>query len=217
MRKQGAHSSPLRLGGRDCTTHAHGQPLPSNECCGVRARAPGAAALGLLAALTAHTAAYGSGHAMGGAYHGVLVSLSCVAALGALLAGASVAWIGGRRTIDGSVLATQLRSRLPGMVPVVAAAAAWFVLGEAIEPHHDAASPALVCAAVLVAAWLLLLLARALLGLLASIAIAVRSAGFAPRAPVWVLRFAPAPRARRALHRARRYARPPPIAVLARA
>lgn len=183
----------------------------------MRLRLPGAAALGLLAAFAAHAVAYGTGHAMGGAFHGVLLWAACACALASAIAAGSLAWIGGARTLDGSVLASALRRRLPGLPLLLASAATWFALGEAIEPHHDAASPALLALALLLAAFLILVLARAALGLLATIAIAARSRSFAPRAPSWAVRCAPIPRVARLLRAVRRYARPPPIAVLTRA
>jgi hypothetical protein len=173
---------------------------------------PGALALGLLASLTAHTALFGGEHEMGGAYHAELVTVA-LAALGGFLAGfGALAWIGARHTADGSVLASRLFRRLPGIGPVLGATALWFALGERLEQGHAPAALWSTVAAIAAAAFLVLWLARAALRVLARAVIAVSGAAYADRlairlrigAPVFVP--APAPSLRR------RFARPPPAA-----
>lgn len=175
---------------------------------------PGAAALGLLASLLAHTAAYGGSHAMGGAYHATLVACAAAAGLAALLFATSVAWAGAGSALDGSVMAARLRLGLPSWPVLATATAAWFVLGEHIEAHHDGVAPIVLFVAIALAAWLVLACARAVLSFLAAIVIAIRGGAFAPRILAsHRLIVRQAPRARRLLHAQRRYARPPPVAV----
>ena len=176
--------------------------------------APGALALGLLASLLAHAAEYGGGHSMGGSYHGALVAAGVVAGLGSALAAGALAWAGAGRILEGSILAVRLRLHLPRWPAVAAAAALWFALAEHLAPQHDAASPILLIAGLAIAAWLVLALARGALSILATIAIAVRKTRFSPRAHARLLRLLPAPRAHALLRATRRYARPPPIAVV---
>jgi hypothetical protein len=170
----------------------------------------GAAALGLVASLLAHTAIFGRGHIMGAAYHQVLLGLAGLALTALVGSAVSLAWSAAGRISAGSVLAVRLRSVLPRWPMLCFATAAWLLSIEAVEPRHDPAPIALLLAAIVLASLLVLATVRALLSILASIAIAVRSTKFADRAPSWPARFVSTPRARR-LHRARRlYARPPP-------
>lgn len=180
----------------------------------MRARkVPGALALGLLASLIAHTAAYGGSHDIGGAYHGFLVSAAAIAVIGSLLLAASLAWAGAGRTLEGSVLASRLRLGLPTLPYVAGSAVLWFTLGERIEASHAPASPALLLIALVFAAWLVSALTRSTLSILAAIAIAMHTASFTPRAPVWSRCVAPVEPTRRLLPVSRRFARPPPYTV----
>lgn len=174
---------------------------------------PGAAALGLLASLLAHTAGYGGGHAMGGAYHDSLLAAASLAGLGSLLILLGMAWAGSGRTLDGSVLAARLQAALPSWHLLAIAATLWLALGESIEPRHDDASPFLLAIALLTAAWIVRALALLLVRCIAGVVIAIRSEAFARRALAHRRLFLePAPLAHHLLCARRRYARPPPIA-----
>jgi len=172
---------------------------------------PGAVALGLLASLLAHTAAYGGGHAMGGAYHTALVAGAAGGALGALIAALSLAWASAGRALDGSILAARLRAGLPSWPLLTLAATAWFAFGETLEAHHDGVAIPLVAAALVASAYVVLFFARMALSFLAAIVIAIRVDAFAPRLSTWQrLTLLPAPVPRHLLRADRRYARPPP-------
>jgi hypothetical protein len=171
---------------------------------------PGALALGLLASLGAHTALYGGSHEMGGAFHSELVTVALAALGGLLVAFGALAWTGSRHAADGSVLAARLTGRLPGLAPVLVASALCFALGERLEPQHAATALLPLVAAIVAAATLLLLLARAAIKTLAEAIVAISRPAYATRTPFWLRRavpvfaVAPAPSLRR------RYARPPP-------
>jgi hypothetical protein len=173
---------------------------------------PGALALGLLASLGAHTALYGNSHEMGGAFHGELLTMALAALAGFLVAFGALAWTGSRNAADGSVLAARLTGRLPGIAPLLVTTALWFALGERLEPAHGSTALLPLVAAIVAAASLLLLLARAAIKTLAQAIVAVTRPGYAARTPFWLRRavpvfaVAPAPSLRR------RFARPPPAA-----
>ena len=173
---------------------------------------PGALALGLLASLLAHTALYGGEHAMGGAYHELLVQIAAVGSLGFVTLLGALAWTGSRGTSDGSILAVRLAARLPRLAPVAAAAAFWFALGEHIEASHSGAVQVLTVIFLVAAAWLLRALGRGAVRLLAGAVIAISRSPFAGRTPVWVRHARQAPIACRSPQLRRRFARPPPIA-----
>ncbi len=175
---------------------------------------PGAAILGLLASVLAHTAAYGSGHAMGGGYHDALLGGAALAALVALAIAVSVAWTCAGSIPDGTVVGARLRSLMPSWPAVLVGATAWFALGEHVEPHHEAVAPLIIVAALAFAAWSVLVCARALVAFLSAIVIAIRTTAFAELAHERPqrLRFFP-PLSRSLLRAQRRYARPPPVAI----
>jgi hypothetical protein len=178
---------------------------------------PGALALGLFASLIAHTALFGGGHAMGGAYHDLLVQLASASCLGFALVLGALAWSGSRETADGSVLAARLAGRVPGIAPLVTAAGLWFALGERLEARH--ADPGLLVSLAVVAATAGAILALVRLGVrrLAGAVIAISRSPFAERASIRVRLLQPAPIARRSPLLRRRFARPPPIAAPTRA
>lgn len=173
---------------------------------------PGALALGLLASLLAHTALYGGEHAMGGAYHELLVEIAGAGSFGFVALLAALAWTGSRAASDGSILAARLNSRLPGLGPLAASAATWFALGEHVEPSHSGTGLLFVGVFLIAAAWLLRTLARGVVRLLAGAVIAISRSPFTARGPVWVRSARRAPIARRSPSLRRRFARPPPIA-----
>ncbi len=173
---------------------------------------PGALTLGLLASLIAHTALFGGGHAMGGAYHDALVQLAGAGCGGFVLALAALAWTGSRRAADGSVLSARLATRLPALPSLVASAGAWFAIGERIEGRHADAGLLATITVVVLAAAAVLAIGRWLVRRLAGAVIAVSRSPFAERPLIWVRHLQPAPIARRSPLLRRRFARPPPIA-----
>ncbi len=177
-------------------------------------KVPGGITLGLLASLAAHAALYGSGHAMGGSYHGLLIQLALAGLVAFLTFFGALAWGDAGRLRDGTVLASRLRERLPDGSVVLAAAGVWFVTAESIEPGHAAAPVAASLAALIGVSFAVTWLARAITGAIARAVLVVTSALFSPRAPLWQRRsYRPVTR-RRILLTRRRFARPPPIAVL---
>ena len=150
---------------------------------------------------------------MGGAYHSLVVQVAITCSVSLLAFFAALAW-GGSCAADGSVLAARLRDRLPGLVWILPAAAIWYAAAEAIEPHHIPASPVVVLVSLAAAAWLVLRLARGVVGALARAAIAMLRAAFSPRAPSWSRRPHLQPIRRPALRAYRRFVRPPPIAIV---
>jgi hypothetical protein len=174
-------------------------------------KVPAALALGLLASLVAHVKLYGGEHAVGGAYHALLMDMALAAALGFAALAAALAWSQLGSTTDGSVIAGRLRERLPSVSVVFVAAAASYLVVEAIEPHHAGAPGLALLAALAVASYAAVLLAHALTGALARVVIEIARTSFSPRAPVWRRR----PRGQAIAHRwflaRRRFARPPPI------
>jgi hypothetical protein len=154
---------------------------------------------------------------MGGAYHALLLQLA-LAGTGALLAlFGSLALSEANRAADGSIVAARLRERLPGLATVAAATALWFAAAEAIEPHHEAASPIAIALILALASAILFRIARALIGALVTAAIAVARTSFAPRTPLWRRRTHAPVILRRTIWVRRLFARPPPIALCFRA
>jgi hypothetical protein len=150
---------------------------------------------------------------MGGAYHSLVVQVAITCSVSLLAFFAALAW-GASCAADGSVLAARLRDRLPGLLWILPAAAFWYAAAEAIEPHHIPASPVVVLVSLAAAAWLVLRLARGVVGALARAAIAMLRAAFSPRAPSWSRRPHLQPIRRPALRAYRRFVRPPPIAIV---
>jgi hypothetical protein len=175
-------------------------------------KVPGALALGLLASLAAHAALYGGDHAVGGAYHALVLQIALAGALGFVALVGALAWTQSGSSANGSVLAVRLRERLPGIGSVIPAAAAWFVAVEAIEPHHTGAPAIALLAALAAASYGALRLAHAITNALARAAFAIAREAFAPRAPAWRRRPRGRLIARPSLATCRRFARPPPIA-----
>lgn len=170
--------------------------------------------LGLLAALVAHTAIFGGDHAMGGAYHALLLQIALGGGLSLLVFFAALAWGEPGGAADGSIVAARLRERLPRAAAVLAAAAAWYAAAEGIEPHHAGPSPVLALLAVAAASWIVLRFSGAAVRALAAAVLAILGVSFAPRAPSWARRPSPPPFLRRPLCVRRRFARPPPIAIV---
>ena len=173
---------------------------------------PGALVLGLLASLVAHSALYGGGHAMGGAYHSWFLELATAGCFGLLASIAALAWTGSRAAADGSVLAARLSQCLPTGWMVLGAAGLWFALGERIEARHADPNVIITAAVLAVAVWIVSAVARWCVRFLARAAIAIGRAAFAQRSPQWLRRSAPPPMERRSPLLRRRFARPPPVA-----
>jgi len=177
-------------------------------------RFPGALALGLLASLIVHAVIYGQGHAMGGAYNEVLRPMALAAVGGFAVVIGALAWLAAGRCSDGSVLATRLGAAVPSLGLLSVSAYGWFALAEVVEGNHPV-TPFIAAPAIsIVVAWLLLFILRAALRLLAAIVVAIFANAFASRTPVWSMRFAPTPVVSTSLHRARRFARPPPSSLI---
>lgn len=193
---------------------AHEQGLPAEAANDERVtlrRIPGALGLGLVAALIGHAVVYGNGHAMGGDYHELLLKLALAGSLALLGALAALATAGARFVADGSILARRVAQVLPNFPALLAATAAWYSLGEAIEPQHAAASILLVALALALAAALLLVGARTLVDSLSAAVVAVVRLRFAGRRPTITLRRRRAPLAIPAPPSLRRrLVRPPP-------
>jgi hypothetical protein len=170
-------------------------------------------ALGLLASLAAHGALYRGEHAMGGAYHSLLVQIAAALSVGLLAFFGALAW-SSSSAASGSILAARLRDRLPNFFSVLASGASWYAAAEAIEPHHVCASPLVVVVVLAAAAWVVLRLARGIVGALARAAIAVLRTAFSPRTPSWSRWPRLQPIRRRPLRAYRRFVRPPPIAIV---
>jgi hypothetical protein len=178
-------------------------------------KVPGGLALGLLASLGAHAALYGGQHAVGGAYHALVVQIALAAAVAFVALIGAVASIQAGSSTDGSILAARLRERLPGFGSVVAAAAIWYAGVEAVEPHHAGAPAIALLAALAAASYAALRLAHLISNALACVVIAIARTSFSPRTPAWRRR----PRGRviagRSFLARSWFARPPPIAFAA--
>jgi hypothetical protein len=180
-------------------------------------RLPGALVLGLVAALLGHAALFHGEHAVGGAYHAVLVQIAIAAGLGLLGALAALLWSGARCAADGSVLAARIATGLPGLPLLGASTAFWFSLAERLEPHHAATPIALTALALACAAAIISGAARALVRWIAQIAVAfVRRATHPDLAAGRLCRDA-VPQYTGNDATGRRFARAPPIVANARA
>jgi hypothetical protein len=177
-------------------------------------KVPGSLALGLFASLAAHAALFGGEHAIGGAYHAVLIQIAVAAALGFVALAGALAFAQSGFSTDGSIVAARLRERLPGIGSVVAAAAAWYAGIETVEPHHAGVPAFALLAALAVASYAALRLARAITDAFARAAIAISRTSFSPRAPAWCRRPRGRPIPRRPVLTRRRFARPPPIEIV---
>jgi hypothetical protein len=172
---------------------------------------PGLVSLGLLTALLAHTASYGSEHEAGGVYHTALI-LTAIAGTGCFAVVAAVFGVlGAGRHGDGSILAAALRPALPGTLGLTVAGAVWFSLIESLEPRHEMISTFIVAAALFVSAALISAIARRIVDAFARIVFCIIAAAHRPRAAFVQYFFAPAPSARAVAFAYRRFARPPPV------
>jgi hypothetical protein len=173
-------------------------------------KVPGILALGLLASLGAHAALYGNEHVMGGAYHGMLLTLALLGLACGLAGLAGLAWAGARHTADGTILATRLNDCLPGLPTLLCSTWVWYSLIEAVEPQHASVALPLAALILVAAAWLARGLARWAIGALAGAIFAILRAPFATRTPSWrrTRRSTPIAAPRPLLRR--HFARPPP-------
>lgn len=147
---------------------------------------------------------------MGGGYHALLLQAALAGGVGLLLFFGLLA-LGGANAVSGSVLATRLTERLPGFGSLCIAAGLWYGVAECLEPHHAAASFAAVPLLLAAASWLVTLLGRGVVAVLAGAAIAAWRHAFSPRTPSWFARLQSNRPTRRILWARRRFARPPPI------
>ena len=150
---------------------------------------------------------------MGGGYHALLLQAALAGGVALLVFFGLLAASGTNAAVNGSVLAARLIERLPGFGSLCLAAAAWYGVAECLEPHHAAASLLAVPLSLAAASWLVALLGRGVVAILAGVVFAAWRAAFSPRTPVW---FRPlhSPRpTRRILWTRRRFARPPPIGL----
>lgn len=171
---------------------------------------PGALALGLLASVLGHAAAYGNAHAMGGPYHGLLITLADAGVGAFVLAAVALAWACAGRCLEGSVLAARLASYLPGVPLLGVATAAWYFFFESIEGSHADDPLLLVALALGLAVVVVHSAARAAIAAVAKFVLAVFTSAFAPRLRVWIARFErPAAVSRLASSR-KLFVRPPP-------
>jgi hypothetical protein len=174
---------------------------------------PGALGTGLLASLLAHAASFGDGHAQGGPFHIAFVSLGWAAVVGFLMAAAWTALCASKHRQSGSLLAARLAVFVPNRGAVIVSSAAWFVLGESLEPPHAPASLLAIALSVAVFALLLRALAFSVLTAIAAIAVAIEELDFLPRLPVWAA-LRPQPVRRPAsVHLQRRRGRAPPVVM----
>lgn len=149
-----------------------------------------------------------------GAYHELLAQAALCGAVSLVLFFGALAWSEARGVADGSVLAVRLRERLPGLGLLLASASLWYAAVEAVEPHHAGAAPLALLAAIVIFGSLVLGLARAVVDALAGAVIAVARYSATPRAPSWKRRRRSSPTQRATLCVRRRFARPPPIAIV---
>jgi hypothetical protein len=180
-------------------------------------KVPGALILGLLASLAAHAVIFGSSHAMGGPYDGLLLQSALGGLIGLIALFGALAWGDGGGTSDGTVLAARLRHRLPDEAAVLLSAGLWFAIAESVERGHAAAPIAGSLAALIAGSYAVAWIARAIIGVVARAVLAVMRTAFSPRTPSWRRRAHRAVAPRRILLARRRFARPPPITTLQRA
>ncbi len=167
-------------------------------------------ALGLLASVLGHTAAYGNGHAMGGPYHDLLITLVDAGVGSFVLAFLALAWAGAGQISDGSVLAARLTGYLPSIPLLGAFAAGWYQLFESFEGTHAGGSVALIAVALCIAVFLVHRLAISAIAAIAVLILSVFRNPFAPRVRLWV-RCAEHPLpVREGAPLRKRFARPPP-------
>ncbi len=180
-------------------------------------KVPGTLALGLVVSLAAHAALYGGEHSVGGAYHALLLQAATGGLIGLVFLLCSLAWNGARIASDGTILAARLSQRLPGLGWLAASGSLWYLLAERSEPSHAGVAPLAVVIALAAASALVTVLTRAAVRAVAAVIFAVVRYAFSTRTPSWTRRPGSRPIARRPAYAWRRFARPPPIAIAARA
>jgi hypothetical protein len=154
---------------------------------------------------------------MGGSFHPLLLQAALGGSVALLAFFGSLASGGAAHVTDGSVLATRLAGRLPGLASLLAATSFWYVLAERIEPHHAGTPLGASILALTAASWIVLRLAKAIVQALAGAVFAALHSPWATRTPRWVRRAPSLPIARRSPLLRRRFARPPPSVAIARA
>ena len=155
---------------------------------------------------------------MGGSYHALLLQAALAGSVALLTIFGSIAAGGAAHVAEGSVLAARLSHHVPGLAPLLAATASWYALAEWVEPHHAATVPlGASVLALAAAAWIVLRIAKAVVGVLAGAVFATLQSPWAARAPSWIRRAPALPIPRRSPLLRRRFARPPPSVVIVRA
>jgi hypothetical protein len=216
----GEHKASMHVADGRCSGAAAKaeKPAAAKELAVTLRQLPGAAVLGLVAALVTHVLLFGREHAWGGSYHDALLDLTLAATAALASATGALLWSGARCAADGTVLAARIRELLPGWGVVAAFGAAWFAFGERIEPAHDGVPVLAIVVVLAVTAWLIVRFATAALRLLADFvfAIAIAIAALCHPEPLdgMGLRTPAAPRqAQRDTVWCRRFSRPPPVAA----
>ena len=172
---------------------------------------PGALALGLLASVLGHSAAFGSQHEMGGAYHETLVALLTSSLGVAALAVIFLAVAGAKTVQEGSVLAARLCVFVPGIPLLTATSCAWYQFFESVEGAHRQA-PFLVVAAMLVAAVLAVHgIVRWFIAFVAALVFCIVSNAFDSRGRCWTRQIDHPLPVQFDVALRRRFARPPPV------
>ncbi len=173
-------------------------------------RLPGALALGLTAAIWAHTIVYGDGHVMGGSYAEFFRALATAAVVGSAALWVALCLLSRGRFCQGSVLTASITQFVPSLPSISAAAFGWFSLAEAIESGHPRAPTLAIAVSLVAASALLVLLARVGLRALAKIVFAIYSGDFATRVLTWVAIAEPIVTTKPVVRVLRLFSRPPP-------
>ncbi len=147
---------------------------------------PGAFALGLLASVLGHSAAYGNGHTMGGPYHSLLIALVDAGVGAFVLAAIALAWSCAGRCLDGSVLAARLATCLPGIPLLGLATTGWYCLFESIEGAHADDPLLLIALALGLAVVVVHAAATAAIAAVAKLVLAIFRNAFVQRTRVWL-------------------------------
>lgn len=171
---------------------------------------PGALALGLLASVLGHAAGYGNGHAMGGAYHETFLTLAYAGVGIFVLAALAVALAFAGAAAEGTIVASRLRSWIPGIGLLAVATSGWFAVAEAIEGSHATGTSLTIVVALLIAIFAVRAFALAVIAIISSIAIAIDAAAFAPRSYQRYLSLDRPLAVPSIAHTRRLFARPPP-------
>ncbi|MDQ2865775.1 MAG: hypothetical protein M3R51_06070 [Candidatus Eremiobacteraeota bacterium] len=171
---------------------------------------PGALVLGSLASVAGHAAGYGNQHVMGGAYHGMFLTLACAGAGSFALAALAIALAAPNVAAQGSIVARRLTSWMPRLWQVAAGTAGWFLFVESLEGTHPHGNGVVVVTALCAAVLLVHGLAKGAIALISAAIVRTATAPFDPRKYFSPLAFQRPLAMATAAHVRRRFARPPP-------